>query len=336
MGKKILLFIFSLILIQSIYSQTENGKIVYSSDNTDNGYLQIFTMNADGSDKKQLSNLYTNCINAKWSLDGNKIIFETYDDKSVPSIFIIRDVNTDTPSEPVYVTDGTNPILLDDDETIIYNSDVDGVLTIYIKFFDEAEGYPISITGYSNQQVFTPDHRFMAFSTYLEDGKGIVLMDLDDTTDNNIWRISFNTNTNMHPDISPDGNIMVYSSFNEQLNGTIYIYRDGKEYSISKEFTSADQPKFSPDMSKIGFLVIDNTTVKLYTMNLDGSAKKYLPISKGNVGHFHWMNNSKIIYDAENGDSYHIGMIDVNTGKSTVLANEGNCTYPDFFEPSEE
>ena len=336
MGKKILLFVFSLILFNNIYSKTETGKIVYSSDNTESGYLQIFTMNEDGSDKKQLTNLYTNCINPKWSPDGNKIIFETQDEKSVPSIFVIRDVETDSPSEPVYVTDGTNPIMLDNDETIIYNSDIDGVLTIYIKFFEEAEGYPISITGYSNQQIFTPDHRFMAFSTYLDDGKGIVLMDLDDTTDNNIWKISFNTNTNMHPDISPDGEILAYSSFNEQLNGTIYIYRDGKEFPLTKEFTSADVPKFSPDMKQMGFLVIDNTSVKLYTMNLDGSSKKYLQISKGNVGHFLWMDNSKIIYDAENGDSYHIGVIDVNSGESSILASEGNCAYPDFYETNEE
>lgn len=332
MTKKIFLLILSLLFIRNVYSQSENGKIVYSSDNTDNGYLQIFTMNADGSDKKQLTNLYTNCINAKWSDDGSKIVFETQDTKSEPSIFVIRDVNTDTPSEPVYITDGTNPILLDNDETIIYNSDVDGILTIYIKFHEEAEGYPISITGYSNQQVLTPDHRYMAYSTYLEDGKGIVLMDLDDTTDNNIWKISFNTNTNLHPDISPDGDILAYASFNEQLNGTIYIYIEGKEIPLTKEFTSADMPKFSPDMKKIGFIVIDNSSVRLYTMNLDGTAKKYLPIKNGNIGHFSWIDKDNIIFDAEDGNSYRVGIIDVNTGKYSILADDGNCLYPDYIE----
>jgi len=331
MIKKIFFLIVSLFLIQNIYSQTETKKIVYSSDNTENGYLQIFVMDADGSNKKQLSNLFTNCIYPKWSPDGNKIIFHTEDDKSVPSIFVIRDVNSDTPSEPVYVTDGTNPVILDDEETIIYNSDIDGILTIYIKFHDEAEGYPISPTGYSNQQKLTPDHRYMAYSTYLDDGKGIVLMDLDDTTDNNLWRISFNNNANMHPDISPDGDILVYSSFNEQLNGTIYLYRDGKEISLSKEFKSADQPKFSPDMKKIGFIVIDDMTIKLYTMNLDGSEKKYLKVKGGNVGHFLWADSNTILYDVEDGSSYKIGTVDINSEESKILAGDGNCLEPDIY-----
>jgi Tol biopolymer transport system component len=326
MNKIIAIITFILLIFNIAKSQT-GSKIVYCSDNTKSNYFQIFTMNDDGSSKKQITDLPANCSHPRWSHDGTKIVFQTDDDR----IFMIVNADTDTPEEPLFIFGGNNPSFAADNEQIIFNSDHDGALSIYIIDPVEGEAYLISTIGYSNQQCISKSGKYLVYSAFYNDNKCVMMTDLEDTTDENTFQINVNDNANLVPDISSDANMIVYAGFNSQLNGTIYIFDNGKESALTKGITSCNLPKFSPNDSKIGFLSIGANTVKLYTMNRDGSNKEALTTKGGNVGTYRWIDNDRIIYDAENGNEYQIGIVSVSTGKSTLLTSQGNSLHPDVY-----
>ena len=66
-------FIFSAICFTFNIAFSQSAKkIVYASNNTSSELLQIFVMDEDGQDKKQLTDLDENCYYPKFSSDGEE------------------------------------------------------------------------------------------------------------------------------------------------------------------------------------------------------------------------------------------------------------------------
>ncbi len=324
--KKIIIALL-MVLSAGNFVLSQSGKIVYVSDDNKSGYYQVFVMNEDGSGKTQLTDMSADCFFPKWSPDGSRIVFNTEDGR----IFYIADANTDTPADPYYVFNGEHPSFASDGETIFFNSDYEGGLTIYAMVPGEPEPFMISYLNYSNQQRFSVDGSKMVFSAFYKSNKDIMLIDLDDTTDNNLYQISTSDNAELMPDISSDNYKIIWSSFNNNLQGTIYIYDNGKEKALSKGVESANKPRFSPDDQTIAFLSITNTTVKLYTMDTEGNNKKSYDVKGGSVANYTWIDNDRILYDAENGNNYQVGILNITTGKSELLTKSGSSMHPDFL-----
>ncbi|MBN1634653.1 MAG: hypothetical protein JW917_10850 [Ignavibacteria bacterium] len=309
--------------------------IAYSSDNTSSGYFQIFIMDENGNDKRQLTDKPTHCIYPKWSTDGTKITFYTEDDYSESSVYVISDIFTSGEPEVTYITDGTNPIFTYEDDGLLFNSDMDGLLTVYVILFGDPEIYLMGVTEYANQQTLSNDGRWLGFSMLTEEGKAIMMYDLQDTSEDALYSVSKNKNANMFPDISYDAGKIVYSSFDKNLNGSIYVYEEGVETNLTKDLKSTNQPKFSPNAQYIGFVSIENENVKLYYMKYDGTEKTDLKISGSNIGTFVWLDNETIIYDAEKSGKFYIGKVNINTLENKVLTSNGNNFKPSVKTISE-
>jgi len=321
--KKIILS--CLILLGSINLFAQSNKVVYTSNQSSNGYLQIFTMNDDGSDKKQVCTMDANCINPKWSHDGTKIVFSTSDEQ----VYLIDNVET---GDYRFMWKGFSPAFTSTDEEIIFISDYEGVNSVYALGLSDTEPFILSEGDYSNQAILSHDGNYLIYSALLESGKCIMLRDLNDTTESHTRKISVNKDANLEPDISFDGNKYVYAAFDMNLNGTIYLNENSKERPITKDITSSTQPKFSPDGSKIAFAVIKGERVKLYVMNSDGSNKKDLGVKGGDLGLFKWADNSRIIYDAENeSEQYSIGVVNITSGDNKLIATTGFNLHPDIL-----
>ena len=325
--KKIIILILMVLTGYNIVLSQSN-KITYVSDQNSSGYYQVFIMNEDGGDKKQLTDMSTDCFFPKWSPDGSKIVFNTEDGR----IFFINNVNTNKPDEPYFVFGGEHPSFSTDNETIIFNSDYEGILTIYAMAYNESEPIIVSNIGYSNQQVLSKDGSKIVFSSFMQGGKDVMLIDLDDTTENNVYQISNNDNANLLPDISSDNLMIVWASFNNNLQGTIHTYKDGKERAISKGIESAHRPKFSPNDTKIAFVAIGDTKVKFYTMDLEGNNRKSYDVRGGSVANYMWIDNERILYDAEDGKNYDVGILNISTGKSELLTDKGSSMHPDILK----
>lgn len=328
MMKKISVFIFLFFIIPLILQGQDKKFIAYSSDNTSSGYFQIFIIDEDGNYKRQLTDKPTHCIYPKWSTDGTKITFYSEDDYSESSVYVISDIFGSGEPEVEYILDGTHPIFTYDGDGLLYNSDMDGLLTVYVKLFDDPEIYLMGVAEYANQQTLSKDGRWLAFSMLTEDGKAVMMYDLQDTTEDALYSVSKNKNANMMPDISYDAGKIVYSSFDLNLNGSIYVYEEGVETNLTKGMTSTNQPKFSPNAGYIGFVSIEGETVNLYYMKPDGTEKTKVNISGANVASLDWLDNETIVYDAEKSGKYFIGKVNIKTGENKILTSDGNNIRP--------
>jgi len=314
----ILLFIFS-------SANSQNKKIAYCSNQTDNGYIQVFVMNPDGSNKTQVTDLEENCMKPKWSPDGMQIVF--YSDRGL--IYLIKNIDSVKPKEPTYVGVGYNPSFMSDGSEIMFNNEYEDVLSIFaIDTAKGSEAQLVSNGGYSNMQVLSHSGTKLVFSGFKGGFKCVFIADFNDDSDDYIQKISKNDEANLEPDISSDEKKIVYSSFDNNLKGTIRINIDGDETPLSKGLPSSNIPRFSPDASRIAFVVIDGNDVSLYVMDTDGQGKRNLNAQGGNIGTFEWMDNENIIYDAGTEKNTSIGIINVETGENKIIAEGGFNLHP--------
>lgn len=317
--------LFVLFLASSSFSQAID-KIVYVSTENPTGLLQVYVMDGDGSNKRQLTNMTTNCLRPVLSDDGKKVVFQTDDYR----IFYIDDING-TNLEPYFVFGGSNPGFTNEGNEIMFNSDHEYISSIYVMEPTAPDANLLAMDGYCNQQELSPDGGKILFSGFLEGTKQIFLADLDDTTDNYLTQISDNDDSNLEPDMSDDGSKIVYAGFNQALQGSIYIYKNGKESKLTRGI-SCNQPKLSPDGNTIAFVVIEGTNVTLHVMKDDGSSMTKVPVSNGSIGTFEWVDNETIIYDAGDGDRYSIGTINIFNGEAKTLATGGINIHPFFIK----
>ncbi|MBK6875786.1 MAG: PD40 domain-containing protein [Ignavibacteria bacterium] len=309
------------------FSQAYAGKITYCSSNGTNGYLQVFSMNEDGSGKKQLTNLDENCMKPKWSPDGKQIVF--YTDKGM--VYLIRNVDKAPGDEPYYLWNGYYPSFMPSGDEVIFNNEVDDVLSILvIDTLAGAEPQQLSDGSYSNMQALTPDGSRLVYSTFIDNVKTVVMIDLTDTVSFEPQIVSLNREANIEPDISADGKLITYSSFDDNLKGTVRIFKDGQETALTKGMPSSNVPRFSPDGKQIAFVVISESSVSLYAMDSEGNGKKEIRLSGGSVGTFEWMDSERIIYDAGTETRLSVGIVDVSDGSSELIAEGSFNLHPSY------
>lgn len=320
-----ILIIYVLILN---FAPAQNKKIAYCSNSGTNGFLQVFTMNEDGTGKTALTNLNENCMRPKWSPDGKQITF--YTDRGY--VYLIRDAEKPDLNRTFLVWGGYYPVFNHDGTMIVFNSEFEEVLSVFVIDTVSFNAEPQLLTdgSYSNMQVLTQDGSKMIYSAFDEGSKCIMLMDLQDTTENYITKISKNDEANLEPDISSDNSKIVYSSFDNNLRGTVRILINGNETPLTKGLGSCNVPRFSPDGKKIAFVVIGEKTVSLYVMNEDGSGQRNLNADGGNIGTFQWADNERIVYDAGTETSTVIGIINTETGDNEIIAEGEFNLHPCF------
>lgn len=325
------IFLLSFIIMTATVSIAQ--KVVYSSDINTPDYYQIFISDLDGSNAKQLTNMYVNCLRPRFSPDGTMIVFYTESENSYPGVYLIKNADSETPDDPLYIAEGTHPSFIDDQGSIMFNSDINGYLSIFAKALEDSEAFEIAPPGYANQQIISNDYTKIVFSAYFDGNKTIMLIDFNDESEDNLYKVSENSNSNLNPDISRDNMNVVYSSFNQELKGTIYISKAGKESPLTKDIQSADLPKFSPSGDVIAFLNINDNSVKLYTMDINGKSKKNIKVKNGNIGGYKWIDDERIIYDVEDGSNYKIGIVNIVTGENSLIVDSGSSLFPDVYLP---
>lgn len=321
----------SLILSVLVFATAANavaGKIAYCSNNGTNGYLQVFVMNEDGTDKRQLTSMEENCMRPKWSPDSKQIVF--YTDKG--RVYLIRDIDKAPEREPYYLWNGYYPSFLPDGDEVMFNDEYNDVLSIMvIDTLSGEEPMMLSDGSYSNMQCYTPDGSKLVYSTFIDRVKTIVELNLEDLENAEPEIVSQNKEANMEPDISKDGKMMTYASFDDNLKGTIRIYKDGNETALTKGMPSSNVPKFSPDGKRIAFVVITESNVSLYVMDPDGNGKNKISTQSGNVGTYEWIDNSRIVFDAGTESKLSVGIVNVDNGGVEILASGDFNLHPSYI-----
>jgi Tol biopolymer transport system component len=244
----------------------KRGKIAFVSSR--DGDEEIFTMNADGSEQKQLTANAASDSYPRWSPDGSKIAFSS-----------TRDGNSE-----IYVmnADGTNPVRLTtsagsdreptwspDGSKIAFSSGRDSAdgagYELYVMNADGTN--PVRLTfqaGNDMQPHWSPDGGMLIFMSNFYGN--YELHHISPVTGGDQWRMTVSPVNEWHPTWSPDGLRMAFHQ-----GGEIYV---GDPINIRRvtESAGADEtPAWSPESDQLLFTSARDGNQDVYVMNADGS-----------------------------------------------------------------
>jgi len=221
----------------------DGSQIAFTSNRS--GNLDVFVMNADGSNPQNITNYSANDYYPSWSPDGSKIVFVssarggTFDNDEIcvmnadGSNVVNLTVNQVTDLMPTWSPDGTK---------IIFNSDRNGNRDLY------------SINADGSNETRVTVHT-------AEDSRAS-------------WQQTPISTPTPTPTPSPapplNGNI-AFTRVGPPAERVATINEDGSNLTDLTAGSNAEDPEFSPDGTRIAFSSVSNGQFRISVMNADGS-----------------------------------------------------------------
>ena len=265
------------------------ARIAFVSDR--DGNAEIYVMDADGENQRNLTNHPNEDFQPSWSPAGKRIAFISDRDGHVN----IRD----SPNYEIYVmdADGGNQLNLTNDphndkspswspdgKRIVFSSDRDNDrghnIEIYVMDADGENQERLTNNLTEDQYPsWSPDGKRIAFSArrdgHFENEFGITyeiyVMDADG---GNEQRLTENRNNEWNSSWSPDGQRIAFESDRkgDVVNWDIYVMDadGGNEQRLTENRVYDSSPSWSPDAKRIAFFSFRNGNTEIYVMDADG------------------------------------------------------------------
>ena len=244
-----------------------SSSIVFTSDR--DGNFEIYTMNADGSNVRQITSDNAQDWAPSWSPDGTLIAFESNRNGN----FEIYTMKTDG-SNVRQITNNDardqNPSWSPDGTLIAFESNRDGNFEIYTI---NADGSNVRQVTNNNAQdwapSWSPDGTQIAFESNRDGNFEIYTINADGS---NVRQITTNNTQDQDPSWSPDDNRIAFTS-NRDGNFEIYTMdADGSNIrQITNNSATNRAPKWSLDGVHIAFESNRDGNFEIYTINADDS-----------------------------------------------------------------
>lgn len=228
----------------------DGQQIAFTSGNNSEGY-NIFVINADGTNMRQLTQHGGVWDHPVWSPDGTRVAFhaQSYDLGTIPSHRI-----------GIVGVDGSD-------------------LTLVKPYWGEGKCYPLDTPAWS------PDGKQIAFGGYCrdrdahggefgEEHMGIFTMSPDGSSVTQLIRFSGGL-SNMDLDWSPDGKRIAFSAVIAEMGGQQIYVMDADGTGLVQLTTNGGRyPSWSPDGKQIVYESGDVSSPALYVISTDGSGTR--------------------------------------------------------------
>ncbi|MGB7537674.1 MAG: DPP IV N-terminal domain-containing protein [Anaerolineales bacterium] len=265
----------------------------------DRDWYHLYTMDAVGSDRTQLTEGEGNDADPAWSPDGKRIAFTAYRDDSSDIYFVNADGSeltriTDQPApdlDPAWSPDGERiafTSLRDDPSWAVCITTCK--FEIYIMDADGSNVGRLTDTRVGAwDPTWSPDGSRIAFTSRSNGTADIFVMDSDGS---NLIRLTDTPGWDFLPAWSPDGE---HIAFGSDRGGQDSIYVMDSDGSNVKRLTDAPggdwYPAWSPDGTRIAFASVRDSinaatcksdcNYEIYIMNSDGSDVRRLTDTPG-------------------------------------------------------
>jgi len=256
------------------------SRITFSNDST--GYKEIYIVDYDGENLKQLTNHKSISIIPKWSNDGTKIFYTSYRYGN-PDLFVIDftegKIKTFSKFQGLNIAGGTSP----DNTKLILTMSRGRDPSIYIIEIQSKEIQSlIHNFGICSSPTFSPDSKEVAFISDKPGNPQLYIYNLETKK----YRKLTNFYWADSPNWSNSGKWIVFSgreTRNERLNIFITDPTTSRIIRLTKNEGDNEDPSFSPDSRFITFISTRRGKRDIYIMDIDGSAPHLLsPQIKGN------------------------------------------------------
>jgi TolB protein len=243
------------------------GRIAFQSDQS--GSLDIFVMNADGSQVSRLTNNPGVDVFPSWSPDGSQIAF-TSDMNGNPDIYVM---NSDGTNLVRIVDDPASDVLpawSPDGKTIAFVSDRDGNDEIYIANLDGSGLKRLTHDpGDDDFPDWSPDGEWLVFASTRDVNSEIYKMDRDGK---NLIRLTDDPATDSTPAWSPDGTRIAFVSKRDGFANLYVMDPDGNNpVQLTKYKSILEVPSWSPDGEMIAFASDLETSRDIFILSTDGT-----------------------------------------------------------------
>jgi len=256
----------------------KNGRLVFVM--SVNGGWQLFTINPDGTDLQQLTNLPPTgfpVLDPVYSPDGSQVVF-SHDMTGAVELYVVNADGTDLRQVthdngenlfPIWSPDGLRILFsrlyissnqFFDHHLASINPDGSGLRIITRNLFDDYE------------PAYTPDGSKIVFAS--SRGALISALWVGDSEGSQATRLTAPELEGGYPDVSPDGRQVAFDSHEStKLPPFLWIMRTDGSHLRRLTSLFAAHPAFAPDNKKIAFVggTVFPGTGDLYLINPDGS-----------------------------------------------------------------
>jgi len=305
-------------------------KIAFTSGRGINA--EICVVNADGTERKRLTDNRARDTDPIWSPDGKKIAFVSTRDGN-GEIYIM---NADG-SEQRNLSD--NPAqdfahsFSPDGKKIAFKSERDRNYEIYVMNADGTEQKRLTNNPQDDDRPrWSPDGKKIAFVSGRDGNKEIYVMSADGSEQRNL---SNNPAHDFAHSFSPDGQKIAFQTDRDGKPEIYVMNADGSEQkNLTKNPATDEGLIWSPDGKRIAFASFRGKKWDIYIMNTDGTHQKNLSNSRLPSKFPSWSpDGRKIVFHAIKDNRYDLLVINADGSEQRNLTNDPSTDLCPSWSP---
>jgi TolB protein len=181
----------------------------------------------------------------------------------------------------------------------------------------------------SMNPAFSPDGSTIAYTTYAKTFPHIFLAARDGSAKR---ELRTTTELNASPSFSPDGKQIVFAG---SVHGNQDIYAVNVDGTGLRRLTSSHaieaSPRWSPTGRQILYTSDQSGTPQLYVMDVEGTNSHRITFAGNWNDEGAWSpDGSKVAFACRNDAEFNICLMDLSTGQTLQLTQEGTASHPSF------
>jgi Tol biopolymer transport system component len=282
---RVIAVVFALVVAAAVVTPLASSSFpgavgVIAFDRPNDANVQIYTMNADGTDIRNLSNNTGDDHDPRYSADGRRITFVSTRDGNHEIYVMNADGSDQTrltsnaiPDEvPAFTADGR----------IVFASDRDGGTKLFVMNGDGTSVRRFTDDAFDFFPAPAPRGDTVAFISN-RDGDGTYDIFTTTTKGGPLKRVTDSPTADVWPIWSPSGNDIAFTRWDGSEHVLYTVHKDGTGLTRITSVPGRDElaPAWSPDGSKLVFLGCVNGDCKLIVKNADGTGPETTLIDSG-------------------------------------------------------